>query len=177
MMDSSLAKSVEVCCAACDLRYGAELWVIVDVVARRDLREQIVGGQINCPRCPQCGQGAEPVAGPLLVCRAGQSPELLFAAAGLAADQRRELGRLAQELLTRLGRVGEEDWVGVALRRVGRRDLGEAVLLPSLMLKQGDTRFLDDLTVADVAAQLKTPILPVEGIEGLIQALVPVISA
>lgn len=53
------------------------------------------------------------------------------------------------------------------------RDLGDAVLLPSLMLKQGDTRFLDDLTVADVAAQLKTPILPVEGIEGLIQALSP----
>jgi putative radical SAM enzyme (TIGR03279 family) len=53
------------------------------------------------------------------------------------------------------------------------RDLGDAVLLPSLMLKQGDTRFLDDLTVADVAAQLKTSILPVEGIEGLIQALSP----
>ncbi len=53
------------------------------------------------------------------------------------------------------------------------RDLGDAVLLPSLMLKQGDTRFLDDLTVADVATQLKTPILPVEGIEGLIQALSP----
>jgi hypothetical protein len=68
------------------------------------------------------------VAGPLLVYRARQSPELLFAAAGLAADQRRELGRLVQELLTRLGRVGDEDWVGEALRRMGRRDLGDAVL-------------------------------------------------
>jgi NifB/MoaA-like Fe-S oxidoreductase len=33
------------------------------------------------------------------------------------------------------------------------KDLGDAILLPSLMLKQGDTRFLDDMTVEELARQ------------------------
>lgn len=56
------------------------------------------------------------------------------------------------------------------LQALQGRDLGDAVLLPSLMLKQGDTRFLDDLTVADLAEQLHTPILPIDGVEALIDA-------
>ncbi len=48
------------------------------------------------------------------------------------------------------------------------RKLGDAILLPDVMLKHGETRFLDNMTVEDLAAQLKTPILPVSGIEGLI---------
>ncbi|MCL6433156.1 MAG: TIGR03279 family radical SAM protein [Leptolyngbyaceae cyanobacterium HOT.MB2.61] len=49
------------------------------------------------------------------------------------------------------------------------QDLGDGVLLPSLMLKQGDTRFLDDMTIADLAQQLNTRILPVNGVEELIE--------
>ncbi|WP_421655332.1 TIGR03279 family radical SAM protein [Leptothermofonsia sp. ETS-13] len=49
------------------------------------------------------------------------------------------------------------------------QDLGDGVLLPSLMLKQGDTRFLDDMTVADLAQQLNTRILPVSGVEELVE--------
>ncbi|MEB3885274.1 TIGR03279 family radical SAM protein [Lyngbya sp. CCY1209] len=48
------------------------------------------------------------------------------------------------------------------------RDLGDGVLLPSLMLKAGDTRFLDDRTVAEVAEILQTKIIPVTGAEELI---------
>lgn len=48
------------------------------------------------------------------------------------------------------------------------KDLGDAILLPSVMLKHGESVFLDDLSVADVAAQLKKPILPVNGVEELI---------
>ena len=48
------------------------------------------------------------------------------------------------------------------------RDLGDAVLLPSLMLKHGDTVFLDDLTVKDVAEKLQVSVLPVADIENLI---------
>jgi len=51
------------------------------------------------------------------------------------------------------------------------KSLGEGVLLPTLMLKEGDTRFLDDSTVAEVAAQLGTPIFPVLGVEGLLEQL------
>ncbi|HAJ61108.1 MAG TPA: TIGR03279 family radical SAM protein [Cyanobacteria bacterium UBA8543] len=52
------------------------------------------------------------------------------------------------------------------------KDLGEAILLPSLMLKQGDTRFLDDMTVEVLARQLETPIVPVNGTEELIEACI-----
>lgn len=48
------------------------------------------------------------------------------------------------------------------------QDLGEAILLPSLMLKHDDTKFLDDLTVADVSQSLKIPIFPIKDVEELI---------
>lgn len=56
------------------------------------------------------------------------------------------------------------------LAGLGDRDLGDGLLLPSLMLKQGDTRFLDDVTVAAVADQLQIPIRVVGDIDDLIQA-------
>jgi putative radical SAM enzyme (TIGR03279 family) len=52
------------------------------------------------------------------------------------------------------------------------KDLGEAILLPSVMLKHDETRFLDDLTVEEVVDRLKVPIVPVNGIEELIEACV-----
>lgn len=48
------------------------------------------------------------------------------------------------------------------------RPLGEAVLIPSLMLKQGDTRFLDDTTVQELADRLQVSILPINGVDELI---------
>jgi NifB/MoaA-like Fe-S oxidoreductase len=50
------------------------------------------------------------------------------------------------------------------------RDLGDAILLPSLMLKHGDSRFLDDMTVDKLADKLKIKIVPVTGVKGLIEA-------
>ncbi|HLO52047.1 MAG TPA: TIGR03279 family radical SAM protein [Kamptonema sp.] len=52
------------------------------------------------------------------------------------------------------------------------RELGEGILLPSVMLKQGDSVFLDDMTLDEVASQLKTPIFPVMGVEELILAAI-----
>jgi putative radical SAM enzyme (TIGR03279 family) len=43
------------------------------------------------------------------------------------------------------------------------KELGDGILLPSLMLKHGETRFLDDLTVEDLAHQLGVPIFQVGG--------------
>ncbi|MCT7973267.1 TIGR03279 family radical SAM protein [Laspinema olomoucense] len=54
------------------------------------------------------------------------------------------------------------------LHGLQNRKLGDAILLPDVMLKHGETRFLDNMTVEDLAAQLKTPVLPVSGIDGLI---------
>ena len=49
------------------------------------------------------------------------------------------------------------------------QDLGDGILLPSLMLKHDDTKFLDDLTLADVSQQLEISIFPVSGVEELIR--------
>ncbi|MDJ0900884.1 MAG: TIGR03279 family radical SAM protein [Xenococcus sp. MO_188.B8] len=48
------------------------------------------------------------------------------------------------------------------------KDLGEGILLPSLMLKHGDTRFLDDLTLEEISKQLNIPFFPVASVEELI---------
>jgi putative radical SAM enzyme (TIGR03279 family) len=49
------------------------------------------------------------------------------------------------------------------------KDLGEGILLPSLMLKHDDTKFLDDLTVAEVSQKLGVEIFPVTGVEELLE--------
>ena len=54
------------------------------------------------------------------------------------------------------------------LAGLSERDLGDGILLPSLMLKHDDTKFLDDLSVADVSQQLGISIFPVGGVEELI---------
>lgn len=58
------------------------------------------------------------------------------------------------------------------LQALQGRDLGVGVILPSVMLKHDDSRFLDDMTVEAIAAQLHTRIFPVDGIEAFLQTLV-----
>lgn len=50
--------------------------------------------------------------------------------------------------------------------------LGDAILLPAMMLKHGDSRFLDDMTVEELACQLNTRILLVRGVEELIETCI-----
>lgn len=47
-------------------------------------------------------------------------------------------------------------------------DLGDGIVLPSVMLKHGEPVFLDDMRVADLAAQLNTQIWIADGVDGLI---------
>ena len=55
------------------------------------------------------------------------------------------------------------------LQGLSEKNLGDGILLPSLMLKHNDTKFLDDMTIEDISSQLKTPIFPVSGVEELIE--------
>ncbi len=68
--------------------------------------------------------------------------------------------------LTVTGLLTGEDLI----RQLADQPLGDALLLPSVMLKQGDTCFLDDLTVEDVSRQLQVPIRVAQGIDGLLEA-------
>jgi putative radical SAM enzyme (TIGR03279 family) len=54
------------------------------------------------------------------------------------------------------------------LQQLQNRHLGDGILLPAVMLKTGDTCFLDDVTVAELSARLRSPILPVSGVDDLI---------
>ncbi len=49
-------------------------------------------------------------------------------------------------------------------------NLGDGILLPNLMLKHDEARFLDDMTVEAVQNRLQVPIWPIGGVEELIQA-------
>lgn len=57
------------------------------------------------------------------------------------------------------------------LKILANKELGDAILLPSVMLKHDETKFLDDLTVAEVAQKLNIKILIVNGIEELINTI------
>jgi putative radical SAM enzyme (TIGR03279 family) len=56
------------------------------------------------------------------------------------------------------------------------KNLGDGVLLPSVMLKDGENKFLDDLNLQDLSAQLQVPIFPVNGVEELIDTCVETFS-
>jgi putative radical SAM enzyme (TIGR03279 family) len=55
------------------------------------------------------------------------------------------------------------------LKQLSGEDFGDGILLPSVMLKHDDTKFLDDMTVAEVSYQLGTKIWVVSGIEELLE--------
>lgn len=63
--------------------------------------------------------------------------------------------------------TGQDLWQGLQ-----NRDLGDGILLPSLMLKQGDTLFLDDMALETLSQQLRVPIWPVSDIEDLLETCV-----
>jgi putative radical SAM enzyme (TIGR03279 family) len=54
------------------------------------------------------------------------------------------------------------------LLKLKGQDLGDGILLPSVMLKHGELVFLDDISVEDVARTLDTKVFPVSGVEELI---------
>lgn len=55
------------------------------------------------------------------------------------------------------------------LNGLAGKDLGDGILLPALMLKHDESRFLDDMTVEELAQRLNTPIWQVGSIENLIE--------
>jgi putative radical SAM enzyme (TIGR03279 family) len=58
------------------------------------------------------------------------------------------------------------------LSKLQQSNLGDGILLPNIMLKHGELIFLDDISIEEVASELKTQIFPVAGVEELIQACI-----
>jgi putative radical SAM enzyme (TIGR03279 family) len=51
------------------------------------------------------------------------------------------------------------------------RDLGDRVLIPSVMLKHDEDKFLDDVTLSQLAEKLQIPFIPVSGIPNFLDQL------
>ena len=51
------------------------------------------------------------------------------------------------------------------------RELGDELLLPSVMLRQGEPVFLDDMTLEALAAQLPVPIRIVHGAADIVDSV------
>jgi putative radical SAM enzyme (TIGR03279 family) len=58
------------------------------------------------------------------------------------------------------------------LLNLADEDLGDGILLPKVMLKHGELVFLDDIGVEELANKLKANILPVAGVEDLINTCI-----
>ena len=58
------------------------------------------------------------------------------------------------------------------LLKLQNEDLGDGILLPTVMLKHGELIFLDDTTVEKVANSLSTKIYPVANVEELIEVCI-----
>ncbi|MEH2422885.1 MAG: TIGR03279 family radical SAM protein [Nostoc sp.] len=52
------------------------------------------------------------------------------------------------------------------------QNLGDGILLPNIMLKNGELVFLDDMSIKELAGRLNTKILPVAGVEDLIKTCI-----
>ncbi|AKG21994.1 TIGR03279 family radical SAM protein [Calothrix sp. 336/3] len=58
------------------------------------------------------------------------------------------------------------------LLKLQGQEFGDGIILPSVMLKYGESIFLDDISIEEVARQLKTRIFTVAGVEELINTCV-----
>ncbi|ACC82872.1 TIGR03279 family radical SAM protein [Nostoc punctiforme] len=52
------------------------------------------------------------------------------------------------------------------------QDLGDGILLPNVMLKNGELVFLDDMSIEELAGRLNTRIFPLAGVEDLIKTCI-----
>jgi putative radical SAM enzyme (TIGR03279 family) len=57
------------------------------------------------------------------------------------------------------------------LNELPGKDLGDRILLPSVMLKHDELKFLDDVTLDELAEKLQMPIVPVSGIPDFLDKL------
>ena len=57
------------------------------------------------------------------------------------------------------------------LHELPGRDLGDRILIPSVMLKHDEAKFLDDVTIEEVSEKLKIPLIPVSGIPDFLDKL------
>jgi NifB/MoaA-like Fe-S oxidoreductase len=63
-----------------------------------------------------------------------------------------------------------ERYLRERIEGLGGRDLGEELLLPRVMLREGEEVFLDDTTLADLRDRLPVPVRLLGGADDLVAA-------
>ncbi|MBD2524955.1 TIGR03279 family radical SAM protein [Nostoc sp. FACHB-133] len=58
------------------------------------------------------------------------------------------------------------------LLNLEEQDLGDGILLPNVMLKNGELVFLDDMSIEELSGRLNTKIFPLAGVEDLIKTCI-----
>ncbi|MDJ0690425.1 MAG: TIGR03279 family radical SAM protein [Xenococcaceae cyanobacterium MO_188.B32] len=128
----------------------------------QSIAQQMLPTSINPPRCFTwvVGNAVEQAFQPLVQ----QLDRVEGLTVNLAAIRSEYWG---QEITVTGLLTGQDLLAGLA-----GKDLGEGILLPALMLKHDETKFLDDMTVEEVSQKLNLPIFPVSGVEQLIETCV-----
>lgn len=130
----------------------------------QQLAEEILPTRVNHPRRLTwvVGNAVEKAFQPLLT-RLNQVENLTVSLAPLASDY-------WGQAITVTGLLTGHDLI----TGLKDKDLSEAIVLPSVMLKYNTDYFLDDLTVSQVSQELGVPILVVNGIEDLLNTCVTI---
>ena len=94
----------QVNCPQCNTRFVAQLHTIVDVGENPELKEQLLRGEINYARCPNCGSGGV-LSAPLLYHDPAKELLISFVPNALsmsAQEQEQFIGRLVQMVMNAL---------------------------------------------------------------------------
>lgn len=152
-------------CRQCGEPFTADVWVIVDTDERPDLLLLLRAGTLHDLRCPACGHTAT-LNAPLLVCRPGAEPPLLFSPARGDERERDEeqAAALVGMLRAHMGGAWRDEWVARGLAGAARE------ALPLLL---GD----DPATAAALAAATNPAGAPDEVPPAVREALAGVMAA
>ncbi|SRR6266568_2125892 len=121
-MEISWSQTTSLACQQCGVVFEAEIWLIVDVVERPNLLDQIRKGTLHDLTCSKCNQTVGQVDTPLLLYCSDRTPTLLFSPAQQAtADQYIEQARfLLGTLHQHLDSKWDDAWLEQGLRIISR---------------------------------------------------------
>lgn len=126
-MTTSFSEPSALTCPSCDREFVGEVWLILDPKERPDLLQLLLRDALHTVGCPHCGTRG-PLDAPLLICRPGQVPPLIFSPAQQTsqAEDRQMLNGLLQTLRERVGTHWRMGWLQ-GLVAVSRPDLSRAL--------------------------------------------------
>ena len=119
-MDYSYAQPFQVRCHNCGHEYSGQQWLIVDVLARRDLYSRVHEGTLHEFRCPNCLIAVVQADAPFLLFRADAPLKLIFCAPmDMSPEEiQHQAGRRLTALKQQMGDTWDDSWPAQAMGAV-----------------------------------------------------------